>query len=132
MSRKLFNGIAGTARWKKRLFLACGRGGLKVFEEADGDGFECIAELTGYHAFDVLICGDLIAVAASQKGVIFLDPKTLRPVHAFPLPFPVHSLRLRQGHLVAQACLPEKGDLHALIPLPPEGEKETPEGDEKD
>lgn len=98
-----FNGIAGAVRWGKRLFLACGLNGLKVFE-LKGDKAELIANLTDFPAFDIALRDGFIAVAAGNRGVVLLEAESLRPVQTLNTDFPVHSITWNRGKLIAHAA----------------------------
>lgn len=97
-----FNGISGAVRWGKRLFLACGLDGLKVFE-LNGDRAELIAHLTDFPAFDLVFRDGFIAVAAGKKGIVLLDVESLRPMRVLATNFPVHSISWSKDKLVAHA-----------------------------
>lgn len=97
-----FNGIAGAVRWGKRVFLACGSDGLKVFE-LNGDKAELVAHLTDFPAFDIALRDGVIAVAAGKKGVVLLDAESLHPLQVLSTDFPVHSITWNRGEVVAHA-----------------------------
>ncbi|MCS7187109.1 MAG: hypothetical protein N3B10_01070 [Armatimonadetes bacterium] len=97
-----FNGIAGAVRWGKRLFLACGLDGLKVFE-LHGDEVKLIAHLTDFPAFDLALRDGFIAVAAGKKGIVLLDTDSLRPMRILLSNFPVHSVSWSRNRLVAHS-----------------------------
>lgn len=105
MSRDLtlhFNGIAGAVRWGKRIFIACGSGGLKVFE-INGDKAELIAHLTEFPAFDIALRNGFIAVAAGKEGIVILDTESLRPMRVLLFNFPVYSVSWSRERLIACA-----------------------------
>ncbi len=96
-----FNGIAGAVRWGKRIFIACGSGGLKVFE-LNGDKAELIAHITEFPAFDIALRDGFIAIAAGKEGIVILDTDSLRPMRVFIAHFPVHSVLWSRERLIAR------------------------------
>lgn len=111
-----FSGIAGAVRWGKRLFLACGQDGVKVFE-LDGDREEFIAHLTDFPAFDLVAKKDCIFVAAGEQGVKVIDPRKLELVRTLKVDFPVHSVAWNDGQLVARSVVIDNDRTHAF-PFP--------------
>ncbi len=99
-----FNGISGAMRWGKRLFLACGLDGLKVFE-LNGDRVELVAHLTDFPAFDLAVRDGLVAVAAGRKGVVLLDAQKLSPIQILTTGFPVHSVTWNEDNLTAHTVM---------------------------
>lgn len=106
-----FSGIAGAVRLGKRIFLACGLDGLKVFE-LNGDKAELITHLTDFPAFDLALRDGFIVVAAGERGVMFLDAENLRPVRILTTDFPVHGVAWNKGKLVAHSVFVGKN--HSL------------------
>lgn len=98
-----FYGIAGAVRLDKRLFIACGLNGLKVFE-LKGNSAELVASLTNFPAFDLALRDGFIAIAAGNKGVVLLDAQNLRPIQTLTTNFPVHSITWNKGKLVAHSA----------------------------
>lgn len=96
-----FNGIAGALRWGKRLFIACGSDGLKVFE-LNGDKVELVAHLTEFPAFDLTLRDGFIAVAAGKEGIVILDTDSLRPMRVLLANFPVHGVLWNRERLIAR------------------------------
>lgn len=93
-----FHGVVSAARWNDRLFVACGLNGLKVFA-MDDDEPKLVAALDTFPAFDLVLKGHLLALAAGERGILLLDAMTLQPIKVWATPFPVHALRWRDGTL---------------------------------
>lgn len=93
-----FHGVVSAARWNGRLFVACGLNGLKVFA-VDDDEPKLVACLDTFPAFDLVLKGHLLALAAGERGILLLDAMTLQPIKVWATPFPVHALRWRDGRL---------------------------------
>jgi hypothetical protein len=98
MGTSPFHGVVSAVRWNDRLFVACGLNGLKVFAMGDGEP-NLMACLDAFPAFDLALRGDLLAIAAGERGIVLLDAATLQPIKLLTTPFPVHALRWRDGLL---------------------------------
>jgi len=109
-----FNGIAGAVRWGKRVFLACGHEGIKVFE-LNGDKAELVAHVTDFPAFDLVLRNGHLAVAAGKHGVVLLDAQTLKPVRVLATTFPVHSIGWDSKHLIAHATSVGDNQSHKFL-----------------
>lgn len=96
-----FNGIAGAVRWGRRVFIACGSSGLKVFELKE-DKAELVAYLTDFPAFDIALRNGFLAVAAGKEGIVILDTESLRPMRVLLANFPVYSVSWSRERLVAR------------------------------
>ncbi|MGQ9462744.1 MAG: hypothetical protein ACUVTP_04200 [Candidatus Fervidibacter sp.] len=111
-----FSGIAGAVRWGKRLFLACGQDGMKVFE-LDGDRVELVAHLTDFPAFDLVAKKDCIVVAAGEQGIKVIDLKKLKLVRTLKVDFPVYSVSWNDSQLVAHSVIINTNQTYAF-PFP--------------
>jgi len=109
-----FNGIAGAVRWGKRVFLACGHEGIKVFE-LNGDKAELVAHVTDFPAFDLVLRDGCLAVAAGKHGVVLLDAQTLKPLRVLATTFPVHSIVWDSDHLTAHATSVGNNQSHKFL-----------------
>jgi hypothetical protein len=109
-----FNGIAGAVRWGKRVFLACGQEGIKVFE-LNGDKVELVAHVTDFPAFDIVLRNGYLAVAAGKHGVVLLDARSLMPIRVLATNFPVHSIVWGSNHLVAHAISVGNNQSHKFL-----------------
>ncbi|MCS3919244.1 hypothetical protein Q2T83_11635 [Fervidibacter sacchari] len=109
-----FSGIAGAVRWGKRIFIACGQDGLKVFE-LNGDKAELVAHVTDFPAFDLVLRDGHLAVAAGKHGVVLLDAQSLKPIRVLATTFPVHSIVWDSEHLTAHATSVGNNQSHKFL-----------------
>jgi len=118
MGTSPFHGVVSAVRWNDRLFVACGLNGLKVFAMGDGEP-KLMACLDAFPAFDLALKGDLLAIAAGERGIVLLDAATLQPIKLLTTPFPVHALRWRDGLLTGLSATSRPAIAHFADLAPP-------------
>ncbi|MFA0733257.1 MAG: hypothetical protein HZLCBSQH_001951 [Candidatus Fervidibacterota bacterium] len=112
-----FHGVVSAVRWRHRLFVACGLNGLKVFAVQNGEP-QLLACLDTFPAFDLALKGNLLAVAAGERGILLLDVMTLQPLKVWATPFPVHALRWQDGILTGLPAISQLPPLKFSHPVP--------------
>ncbi|GBC97595.1 hypothetical protein HRbin17_00083 [bacterium HR17] len=114
-----FHGIAGAVRWGSRLFVACGLHGIKVFE-IGGEHVRLIACLDDFPAFDIALRGNILAIAAGERGVVLVDARSLQPLKVWKTPFPVHALQWKENDLTGlSGCNPSTAVRFTAVPTRP-------------
>ena len=111
-----FHGVVSAVRWRNRLFIACGLNGLKVFAVQNEES-RLLACLDTFPAFDLALKGNLLAVAAGERGILLLDVMTLQPIKVWATPFPVHALRWRDGILTGLSAIGQSPPLRFSHPV---------------